>query len=44
MTAVFFDPTLLVLLVVAGAGFLLVASFLIRLVRGPGGDDEPPKG
>jgi leader peptidase (prepilin peptidase)/N-methyltransferase len=42
VTAVFFDRTLLVILVVAGAVFLLVASFLIRLVRGPG--DEPPKG
>jgi leader peptidase (prepilin peptidase)/N-methyltransferase len=41
---VFFDPTLMMILLPAGAVFLLVASFLIRLVRGPGGDDEPPKG
>jgi leader peptidase (prepilin peptidase)/N-methyltransferase len=41
---VFFDGTLLLVLVVAGAGFLLAASFLIRLVRGPGGGDEPAKG
>jgi len=39
----FFDLPLLVILVVAGVVFLLVASFVIRLVRGPG-SAEPPKG
>jgi leader peptidase (prepilin peptidase)/N-methyltransferase len=43
LTGVFFDSTLLLILVPAGAVFLLAASFLIRLVRGSG-DDEPPKG
>jgi leader peptidase (prepilin peptidase)/N-methyltransferase len=42
LAPVFFDPTLLMILGPAGAVFLLVASFVIRLVRGPGGD-EPPK-
>ena len=39
----FFDWPLLVILVVAGSVFLFVASFVIRLVRGPGGPD-PFKG
>jgi hypothetical protein len=40
----FFDLTLLLIFVPTGAVFLLAASFLIRLVRGPGGGDEPAKG
>jgi leader peptidase (prepilin peptidase)/N-methyltransferase len=44
VSVVFFDLTWLVILIVAGAMFLLLASFLIRLVRGTGGDDEPAKG
>ncbi len=44
LAGAFFDPTLLLILAGAGTVFLLVASFVIRLVRGPGGDDEPPKG
>jgi leader peptidase (prepilin peptidase)/N-methyltransferase len=43
VSVVFFDLTWLVILIVAGAMFLLLASFLIRLVRGTGGD-EPAKG
>jgi leader peptidase (prepilin peptidase)/N-methyltransferase len=42
LAPVFFDKTLLMILVPAGAVFLFVASLLIRLVRGSG--DEPPKG
>ncbi len=42
MATIFFDQTLLLILVPAGAVFLLVASFLIRLVRGSE-PDEPPK-
>ncbi len=38
----FSDLPMLVILVVAGAVFLLVASFVIRLVRGPD-NSEPPK-
>ncbi|HEX5271502.1 MAG TPA: hypothetical protein VFW33_13490, partial [Gemmataceae bacterium] len=42
LAPVFFDPTLMMILVPAGAVFLLVASFLIRLVRGSE-EPEPPK-
>jgi hypothetical protein len=40
LAAVFFDRTLIMILVVAGAVFLFVASLLIRLVRG---SDEESK-
>jgi leader peptidase (prepilin peptidase)/N-methyltransferase len=43
LAGVFFDTTLMLILVPAGAVFLFVASLLIRLVRGSG-EDEPPKG
>ena len=38
VSALFFDLTLVSLLVVAGAGFLFVISFVLRLTRGTGGD------
>jgi leader peptidase (prepilin peptidase) / N-methyltransferase len=41
LSGVFFDSTLMMILIPAGAVFLLVASFLIRLVRGPGDGEEP---
>jgi leader peptidase (prepilin peptidase)/N-methyltransferase len=41
VAGIFFDMTLLLILIAAGAAFLLLASFLIRLVRGAG---EEPKG
>jgi leader peptidase (prepilin peptidase)/N-methyltransferase len=41
VAGIFFDLTLLLILIAAGAAFLLLASFLIRLVRGAG---EEPKG
>jgi leader peptidase (prepilin peptidase)/N-methyltransferase len=42
VSLVFFDATYMGILAVAAVVFLFVASFLIRLVRGTGG--EPPKG
>jgi leader peptidase (prepilin peptidase)/N-methyltransferase len=40
----FFEARLIAVLGVAGVVFLFAASFLLRVVRGPGGGDEAAKG
>jgi hypothetical protein len=44
MAFLFFDGTLIGLLVLAGGAILFIASVLLRLLRGPGGEDEPVQG